>query len=85
MTVQNNNLFKAMNYQQAKQESFKRKWVVGVCTQGENCWCRTIKCDPPLIFTDDGEEMEYQIIQMGEVNKETVEYLIEIHNNSLKE
>jgi len=76
-----------MNYEDAIEESLKRKWVVGTCSQGESCWCRIIKCDPPLMYVEfdsyDDEE-EYWVVRSGELNKTTVEHIVKIHNESLK-
>jgi hypothetical protein len=39
-----------MTYQEAINKSLTLKWKVGTCSQGEECWCRTITCDPPLMY-----------------------------------
>ena len=75
-----------LNYQQAIEESLKRRWKIGTCSQGEECWCRTIKCEDPLMFSesDDSEEEEYHVVRSGELNRETVEHLVRIHNQQVE-
>jgi hypothetical protein len=72
-----------MNYEEAIKESLKVKWVVGPCPTGEECWCRVVKCDPPVMYREreeDEDEEEYWPIRSGEVGKETVEHIVEAHN-----
>ena len=75
-----------LNYQQAIEESLKRRWKIGTCSQGEECWCRMIKCEDPLMFSesDDSEEEEYHVVRSGELNRETVEHLVRIHNQQVE-
>ena len=75
-----------MTYAEAIQKSLTVKWKMYTCKEGEQCWCRTIKCEEPLMYKerDDAEENEYWVIGPGELNKETVEHLVKIHNESIK-
>jgi hypothetical protein len=73
---------KSMKYQEAIEKSFQVKWKVGTCSQGEKCWCRTIKPIEP-IFYEDGGDAEYYVVGMGELSKETAEYFVELHNEKL--
>jgi len=41
-----------MNYGEAIDKSLTVKWKVDTCQQGEECWCRVIKCDPPLMYIE---------------------------------
>ena len=74
-----------MTYVEAIKKSLTTKWIIGTCSQGEECWCRTVKCDPPVMFKEreDSDEEEYYPIRAGEVGKETVEHIVNLHNNSL--
>ena len=73
-----------LDYGQAITESLSRKWKIDTCQQGEECWCRVIKCDPPLFFVESNrDEQEYCVIRSGELCKETVEHLVKLHNQSL--
>lgn len=72
-----------LSYSQAISESFKRKWAIDTCSQGEDCWCRTIKTDPPTIFLDGDSVEEYYVVEMGSLNKEMVEYIVKLHNNKI--
>ena len=75
-----------INYTEAIQESLKRKWIVGTCSQGEECWCRTITCEEPLMFQEykDIEPEEFFVVGSGDLRKEIVEHIVKIHNESLK-
>ena len=69
-------------YQEAIEKSFKVKWQIGTCSQGEKCWCRTIKPVKP-IFYEDGGDAEYYVVGMGELRKETAEYFVKLHNKNI--
>ena len=75
-----------LNYTEAIQESLKRKWVIGTCSQGEECWCRTITCEEPLMYQEykDIEPEEFSVVGQGDLGKEIVEHIVKIHNESLK-
>jgi hypothetical protein len=73
-----------LDYEQAITESLSRKWKIDTCQQGEECWCRVIKCDPPLFFMEKNcDDQEYYVVRSGELVKETVEHLVKLHNQSL--
>ena len=73
-----------LDYEQAISESLSRKWKIDTCQQGEECWCRVIKCDPPLFFMEKNcDDQEYYVVRSGELVKETVEHLVKLHNQSL--
>ena len=72
-----------LDYEQAITESLSRKWKIDTCQQGEECWCRVIKCDPPLFFVEKNcDDQEYYVVRSGELVKETVEHLVKLHNQS---
>ena len=75
-----------LNYTEAIQESLKRKWIVGTCSQGEVCWCRTITCEEPLMYQEykDIEPEEFSVVRQGDLGKEIVEHIVKLHNESLK-
>jgi hypothetical protein len=76
-----------MNYTEAIKESLKVKWVSAPCPTGEECWCRVIKCDPPLMFkeNENSDEEEYRPVRAGELGKDTVEHFVELHNKHIEE
>jgi hypothetical protein len=76
-----------MTYKQAIEKSLTVKWKVGTCDQGEKCWCRTIKCEQPVMFKEreDDEEDEYWVVGPAELNKETVEHIVKLHNESINQ
>ena len=71
-----------MTYQEAIEKSLTVKWEIGTCQQGEQCWCRTIKPVEPILFEDGDTEEEYYVVRSGELNKETVEHLVKLHNET---
>lgn len=75
---------KPISYSDAHATSLTRKWVIGTCSQGEDCWCRTIKPDPPIHFLDGDTTEEYYVVGMGSLDKRIVEYIVELHNKNLK-
>jgi len=72
-----------MNYQKAIEKSLTIKWKVDVCSQGEQCWCRVIRCEDPILFKESDDLEEYYVVRSGELNKETVEHIVKIHNETL--
>lgn len=80
-----------MNYEEALQKSLSVPWKIDVCNTGEDCWCRVIMPVETIEYThrikDSGEErieeIDY-IIPDGAVDKTTAEYIIEIHNEKVK-
>lgn len=73
-----------MTYEEAIKQSLETKWVLGTCSSGEECWCRTIKCDPPLMFEEWGEEEEYLPVEQGHLTKLMAERFVYLHNSHLK-
>jgi hypothetical protein len=75
-----------MNYNEVIQKSLEVRWMVGMCQDGKSCWCRTIRAETPLLFKENrhGDEDEYWIVRPGELNRETVEHIVKIHNEWLE-
>jgi len=73
-----------MNYQEAIEKSLTVKWKVDTCHEGERCWCRVIRGEEPILYKelDDSDEEEYYIVGSGELNKETVEHIVSLHNET---
>ena len=76
-----------MTYQEAIQKSLTVKWKVGTCDEGERCWCRTIVCEQPIMFkeSEEDDEDEYWVVAPGDLNKETVEHIVKLHNESINQ
>lgn len=70
-----------MTYTEALEKSLNVKWKIGFCHVGEKCWCRIIEPEIPIIY-DKNEEL--QIISDGAINQEIAEYIVKLHNDSLK-
>jgi hypothetical protein len=75
-----------MKYEEAIQKSLTVKWKIDTCSEGERCWCRVIKCDPPIMYKEreDSDEEEYWPVRAGEVGRDTVEHIVKIHNEAIK-
>ena len=73
-----------MNYQEAIEKSLTVKWKVDTCSQGEQCWCRVIKCEEPIFFkeNDGSDDEEYYVVGSGGIGKETVEHFVSLHNKT---
>lgn len=72
-----------MTYQEAIEKSLTVKWEIGICSQGEECWCRTIKPVDPILFQDGEDHQEYYVARSGEMNKETAEHFVKLHNEKV--
>lgn len=73
-----------MKFLDAREKSLSVKWVVDTCPQGEKCWCRTIRCEEPIYYEDGESEEEYYVIDGGKVDKDVVEHIVKLHNDSIK-
>jgi hypothetical protein len=71
-----------MTYQEAINKSLTLKWKVGTCLQGEECWCRIITCDPPLMYEEVGVEEEFYVVGSGQIMKEVAEHIVNIQNET---
>jgi hypothetical protein len=75
------------NYDEAHKYSLTIPWKLETCNVGETCWCRIILPIEKILYKNqpDGEivqEFEY-IIPDGSVDKETAEYVVNLHNRSV--
>ena len=69
-----------LTYAEAKALSLTVKWKIGTCTQGEQCWCRTI--EPTEKITDQNDE-EIYIVGSGCMTTDCAEHIVALHNKSL--
>jgi hypothetical protein len=75
------------SYDEAHKYRLTIPWKLETCNAGESCWCRIILPTEKIFYKNqsDGEivqEFEY-IIPDGSVDKETAEYLVKLHNDTL--
>jgi len=76
------------NYDEAHKHSLTVPWKLDLCNTGESCWCRIILPSEKILYkdkvgdTDRISEFEY-IIPDGSIDKETAEYVVELHNRSI--
>jgi len=73
------------NYDEAHKYSLTVPWKLETCSAGEECWCRIILPTEKILYknkvgeTERVDEFEY-IIPDGSIDKETAEYIVNIHN-----
>jgi hypothetical protein len=76
------------NYDEAHKYSLTIPWKLDTCNTGESCWCRLILPTEKILYKNkvgDAErvdEFDY-IIPDGSIDKETAEYVVELHNRSV--
>ncbi len=76
------------SYDEAQKYSLTIPWKLETCNTGESCWCRIILPTEKIIYkntvgdTERIDEFEY-IIPDGSIDKETAEYIIDLHNRSV--
>lgn len=70
-----------LTYKQAQQKALKEEWVATPCPQGEECWCRIIEPEKPILYGDNDEE--YYIVGSASIPKEEAEYIVKLHNQQL--
>jgi hypothetical protein len=76
------------SYDEAHKYSLTIPWKLDTCNTGESCWCRLILPTEKILYknkvgeTDRVDEFEY-IIPDGSVDKETAEYIVDLHNRSV--
>ena len=73
-----------MKYNEAREKSFTVKWEAALCPQGEECWCRMVRPADRIFYEDGDVESEFLVIGSGEMDTETAEYLVKLHNNNLQ-
>ena len=69
-----------MNYEQVREKALKSRWKTEVCASGEECWCRIITTETPLVYS---EKEEYYIVGEAGIPKMEAEHIVELHNKSL--
>lgn len=76
-----------MTYEEAIEKAVYVKWKIDTCDQGEQCWCRIIKCEEPMMYKEhEGDyEQEYYVVGPGQVHKETIGHIVVIHNEKIDE
>ena len=76
------------NYDEAHKYSLTIPWKLTTCNTGESCWCRIILPTEKILYknkvgdTETVVEFDY-IIPDGSIDKETAEYVIDLHNRSV--
>jgi len=79
------------NYDEAHKYSLTIPWKIELCNSGESCWCRVIVPSETIKFKekisnwikeDITRDFDY-IIPDGSIDRETAEYVVSLHNNSL--
>jgi hypothetical protein len=76
------------NYDEAQSYSLTIPWKLETCNSGESCWCRIILPAEKILYknkvgdTERVDEFEY-IIPDGSIDKETAEYIVDLHNRSV--
>jgi hypothetical protein len=71
-----------MTYEEALEYALHMEWKVKPCNSGEICWCRVIE---PLHTLVDDDENEIYIATAGSISAIHAEYIVSLHNKSLKE
>jgi hypothetical protein len=77
------------NYDEAHKYSLTVPWKLETCNTGESCWCRIILPTEKILYKDkvgDADRIsEFEwIIPDGSVDKETAEYIVDLHNNEVE-
>jgi hypothetical protein len=76
------------SYDEAQSYSLTVPWELKTCNVGEECWCRIILPGEKILYKNKigdierVDEFEY-IIPDGSIDKETAEYVVELHNRSV--
>jgi len=79
------------SYDEAHKYSLTIPWKIELCNSGESCWCRIIVPSETIKFKekisnwikeDITRDFEY-IIPDGSIDRETAEYVVELHNRSV--
>lgn len=77
------------NYDEAQKHSFTVPWKLETCNVGESCWCRIILPTENILYKNkvgDSEtvvELDH-IIPDGSIDRETAEYVVNLHNGWIK-
>jgi hypothetical protein len=77
------------NYDEAHKYSLTIPWKIELCNTGESCWCRIILPTENILYKNKVgdiervDEFDY-IIPDGSIDKETAEYVVELHNREVE-
>ena len=77
------------NYDEAHKYSLTIPWKIELCNTGESCWCRIILPTENILYKNKVgdiervDEFDY-IIPAGSIDKETAEYVVELHNREVE-
>jgi hypothetical protein len=77
------------SYDEAQSYSLTVPWKLALCNSGESCWCRIILPTEKILYknkvgdTERVDEFEY-IIPDGSIDKETAEYIVDLHNDEVE-
>ena len=77
------------SYEEAHQYSLTIPWKLALCNTGETCWCRIILPTETILYKNKigyierVDEFEY-IIPDGSIDKETAEYIVDLHNREVE-
>ena len=77
------------SYDEAHKYSLTVPWKLSLCNTGESCWCRIILPTEKILYKNkvgDSEtvvELDY-IIPDGSIDRETAEYVVNLHNGWIK-
>ena len=70
-----------MTYDEAEEKALNMKWKVGTCSQGEECWCRTILPVEEVIMTGEGvNDTSYMIVGPAEMYAKVAHRIVYDHN-----
>ena len=69
-----------MNHKQAKDKLLTVKWKTVPCPN-KDCWCAMIYPEEEFNYEEDEEAF---VIGSGAIDKDLVEHIVEVHNQSLK-
>ena len=73
------------SYKDAQVLQISKRWKVEKCQSGENCWCRLIVTESPLLVQIKGVEEDLsEVVSSGSISAEIAEYLVELHNKTLE-
>lgn len=84
-----------MNFEQAREHSFKVPWKTIECFNGPQCWCRRIVPVDPIPYNDEFENFgktlvsteteDYEIFPADAIDQQTAEYIVGLHNKMIEE
>jgi hypothetical protein len=72
-----------MTWEDAFELSKTVKWKAESCSAKE-CWCKIVTTEVPIIYDAFGHDEELYIIGAGSIPAEYADYIVELHNNTIK-